>query len=111
MAMQDDLQDELSVVLSLVKDKPRFFEIRQTPEVFINQKSNPREVQNWLKAKEFSPEICTKLKGYSGYALMSLQREQTEKICGLAEGRRLHSQISIQKSVSGVSNVLKDLAF
>lgn len=68
-------------------------------------------MQNWLKAKEFSPEICTKLKGYSGYALMSLQREQTEKICGLAEGRRLHSQISIQKSVSGVSNVLKNLAF
>lgn len=86
----------------MVRDKPRFFEIRQTPEVFINQKSNSREVQKWLKAKEFSAEICAKLKNYSGYALMSLQREQTEKICGPAEGKRLHSQISIQKSVSGV---------
>lgn len=103
----DDFQDELSVVLSLVKDKPRFL-IRQTPEVFISQKSSAQEVQNWLRAKEFSPEICAGLRKYSGYALMSLQRDQIDRICGPEEGKRLHSQISIQKSVSGVR---KEISF
>lgn len=60
-------------------------------------------MQKWLKDKEFSPIVCDKLKGWSGHALMSMTREQTEKICGAQEGRRLYSQISIQKSVSGVS--------
>lgn len=96
------MQDELAAVLSIVRDKPRL-EIRQTPPVYISQKSNALEVQKWLKDKEFSKDVTEKLRGYSGHSLMSMTREQTEKICGLQEGRRLYSQISIQKSVSGVS--------
>lgn len=98
----DKMQDELAVVLSIVRDKPRL-EIRQTPPVYISQKSTALEVQKWLKDKEFSKEVTEKLRGYTGHGLMSMTREQTEKICGLQEGRRLYSQISIQKSVSGVS--------
>lgn len=97
------MQDELNVVLSIYKDKRTDLEIRATPEVYINQKSNPNEVQSWLKAKEFSEGLCNKFKGVSGHQLLTTSRAQCESVCGPTEGRRLFSQLQIQKSVCGVS--------
>ncbi|XP_018332274.1 epidermal growth factor receptor kinase substrate 8 isoform X2 [Agrilus planipennis] len=97
----DKMQDELNIVLTMFREKKRNYEINKTPEVFINQKSNPAEVQEWLKAKEFSPETCQKLKGMSGYKLLGFSKEHLERVCGAKEGKRLYSQINIQKSVCG----------
>jgi epidermal growth factor receptor kinase substrate 8 len=103
----DRMQDELNMVLSMVRDRryKKHIEVRQTPEVFISQKSNPEEVQNWLRIKDFDVPICNRFKGLSGHNLFDFQRGQLEKICGHKEGARLYSQLSIQKSVSGYQTV------
>lgn len=98
----EKMQDELNIVLTMFREKKRNLDIRQTPEVFINQKSNPEEIQEWLEAKDFAPEICQKFKGLSGHQLLSFSRQQLEKVCGASEGKRLYSQLNIQKSVCGV---------
>ncbi|KAF5279816.1 hypothetical protein FQR65_LT15269 [Abscondita terminalis] len=101
----EKMQDELTLVLSMYREKKKNFDIKQTPEVYITQKSNPHEVQEWLKAKDFPPEICSKFKGSSGHQVLGLSREQLEKIGGVEEGKRLYSQVNIQKSISGYQTV------
>ncbi|RZC38901.1 epidermal growth factor receptor kinase substrate 8 [Asbolus verrucosus] len=103
----DRMQDELNLVLSMVREKryKSHIEVRQTPEVYIDQKSTPEEVQNWLKAKDFEPKICAKFKGLAGHNLFDFQKNQLERICGPKEGARLDSQLKIQKSVSGYQTV------
>lgn len=96
-----DLQDELKTVLNTFREKRRNLQIVKTPEVYISQRSNPDEVQNWLAAKCFSEKICKQLHGFSGGELFSLTRSQLEKYCGKDEGHRLYSQLSVQRSISG----------
>jgi epidermal growth factor receptor kinase substrate 8 len=36
------------------RERRRNLEIVKTPEVYISQRSNPDEVQKWLKAKGFN---------------------------------------------------------
>lgn len=105
--MSNDLQEELTSVLTLVRDrnKHRYLDIKQTPETYINQKSNPSEVQDWLKAKGFNENIRNKFKGVNGHHLFEVKKAELEKICGKNEGKRLFSQISIQKSTSGYQTV------
>ncbi|KAJ9583018.1 hypothetical protein L9F63_022634, partial [Diploptera punctata] len=98
---QNFLYAELKTVLTLFREKRHNLEIVKTPEVYISQNSDPDEVQNWLKAKGFSSKICKQLHGMTGNELFSLNRTQLEKYCGQAEGRRLDSQITIQRNVSG----------
>lgn len=104
---EDNLQDELNMVLKVYREKRKDLEIKQTPEIYINQRSTPQEVQHWLKVKEFQPNVCQRLKLYSGNEIMSLSRQQAEVIAGPDEGKRLYSQISLQKNVCGVSIHLK----
>lgn len=47
-----------------------------------------------------------KLKGLSGNELFALKRHTLEEYCGVEEGKRLASQITIQRNVSGVSNYM-----
>jgi epidermal growth factor receptor kinase substrate 8 len=49
-----DLHEELRNVLPLFREKKRNLEIVKTPEVFISQISDAKEVQIWLHAKGFS---------------------------------------------------------
>lgn len=93
---------ELKEVLTLFKEKKRNIEIIKTPDIFITQKSNPDEVQKWLKAKGFSETAQQRLKGLTGNELFALKKETLEDYCGPEEGKRLASQITIQRSVSGV---------
>lgn len=92
-------------------------DIKQTPEVFIDQQSTPDEVMRWLEAKEFDTTIQKKLKEFSGQQILGLTRAQCKLICGTEEGKRLYSQLSVQKNVCGVSTnnnpilVIKDLLF
>jgi len=96
-----DLQDELKSVLDMFREKRRNLDIVKTPEVYISQRSNPDEVQNWLAAKGFSGKTCKKLKGVSGGELFSLGKSKLEQCCGKDEGHRLDSQLHVQRSISG----------
>lgn len=99
----NDMHRELKEVLTLFREKKRNIEIIKTPDIFITQTSNPAEVQKWLKAKCFSENAQQRLEGLTGNELFALKKETLEDYCGPEEGKRLSSQITIQRSVSGVS--------
>lgn len=101
---EEGLQDELTTVLTLFREnKKRHLDIKQTPSVYINQRSSPDEVTNWLEAKEFSDLSCRKLRNFAGHQILALGEDQLRKICGEKEGNRLHAHLLIQKNVCGVS--------
>lgn len=52
-SVQDLIVDELKDVLDLFNTRKRTLDIRKTPEVFITSRSDPEEIRNWLKSKEF----------------------------------------------------------
>lgn len=54
MSSQDQMQEELKYVLTMFTEKRRNLDITKTPDVYIDQRSTPSQVQNWLKAKGFS---------------------------------------------------------
>lgn len=99
----DDMQEELKQVLTLFREKRRTLDIMKTPEIFIQQTSTAIEVKQWLRAKGFSENVVRKLNDLNGNELFLLKRETLEDYCGIEEGRRLASQITIQRNVSGVS--------
>lgn len=98
-------QEELASVLTMVRErgKQKFLDIKQTPETYINQKSSPKEVQDWLDKKGFSETIRKRFKDIGGYEILGMQKAELELCAGKNEGRRLYSQLNIQKSYSGVS--------
>jgi len=69
--------------------------------VFIQQNSSPSEVQKWLKQKGFSEHVQKRLIGLGGSELFRLKKETLEDYCGVEEGRRLASQLNVQRNVSG----------
>lgn len=97
------MQRELREVLTLFKEKKRNIEFVKTPEVYIQQTSTPEEVQNWLQQKGFTENVCKKLYGLSGAQLFALKKDTLEEYCGAEEGKRLSSQLNLQRNVSGVS--------
>lgn len=98
----DDMQEELKQVLTLFREKRRTLDIIKTPEIYIQQSSTAEEVKQWLRAKGFSENVVRKLNDLNGNELFLLTRETLEDYCGVDEGRRLASQITIQRNVSGV---------
>lgn len=107
VSVEDRMQEELLSVLTLVRDRPkeRHLDIKQTPETYINNRSTPAEVREWLNKKGFSPRIQDKFIGVAGHHLFDIQKSELERICGRDEGKRLFSQLSIQKSISGYQTV------
>lgn len=98
----NDMQRELKEVLTLFKEKKRNLDIVKTPDVYITQKSNPTEVQNWLKEKGFSEKTQKRLNGMTASELFKLNRDTLEEYCGVEDGKRLASQITVQRNISGV---------
>lgn len=96
------MQRELKEVLTLFKEKKRNLDIVKTPDVYITQKSNPTEVQNWLKEKGFSEKTQKRLNGMTASELFKLNRDTLEEYCGVEDGKRLASQITVQRNISGV---------
>lgn len=104
----DQVNEELKNVLTMFRErKKRNLEVLKTPEVFIKQTSNPDEVQKWLHEKGFPEAVCKKMNRMTGYDMFALSKDQLEKYCGETEGKRLASQITLQKEVSGVSLLRK----
>ncbi|XP_044742140.1 epidermal growth factor receptor kinase substrate 8-like [Chrysoperla carnea] len=98
---EGEMHDELRTILPLIRQNKRNLDILKTPEVYIRQVSSPSEVQQWLRAKGFTEQTCDKLKGLTGNELLALNRSTLEQYCGQIEGKRLASQIIIQRNVSG----------
>lgn len=94
------MHEELKQAI-LVRENRRLGIVR-TPEIFIQQSSSASDVNDWLKAKGFSETTVKKLNGLTGNELFGLKRNTLEEYCGKDEGTRLHSQITIQRNVSGV---------
>lgn len=100
---RENMNNELNKVLKLYREKNYNWDIQKTPEIFIQPTSSPADVKQWLKGKGFSDYIVTKFGFLNGYELFSLDKETLEEHCGIDEGRRLLSQITLQRNVSGVS--------
>jgi epidermal growth factor receptor kinase substrate 8 len=92
------MQEELKQVLTLFKERRRNLDIMKTPEIYISQESKPSEVAQWLTAKQFSDAIVKKMNGLNGNELFALSKSTLEDYCGVDEGWRLYSQITLQKA-------------
>ncbi|CAG4981067.1 unnamed protein product [Colias eurytheme] len=97
VSTSSDLHEELKAVLPQIQ---RRLEIKKTPDIFIHQKSNPEEVVSWLELKGFSRTAQKQLR-VSGHQLFALSRAQLERVLGPDEGKRLYSQVLVQRNVSG----------
>ncbi|XP_034487277.1 epidermal growth factor receptor kinase substrate 8 [Drosophila innubila] len=95
--MQGDVNDELRVMLQQ-RQKRKDLEILKTPEIYINQNSKPREVEEWLRGKGFSDNIIKRLHTLSGEEIFALSPHTIESYFGQRESRRLISQIVLQKN-------------
>ncbi|XP_030244910.1 epidermal growth factor receptor kinase substrate 8 isoform X2 [Drosophila navojoa] len=95
--MQSDVNDELKVLLQQ-RQQRRDLEILKTPEIFITQRSTPKEVEEWLRGKGFSDNIVKRLHTLSGEEIFALSPHTIESYFGQRESRRLISQIVLQKN-------------
>lgn len=100
---RESMNDELAKVLKAYREKNQNWDVHKTPEIFIQPTSSPSDVKQWLKAKAFSEFVVAKFGYLAGHELFSLDRETLEDLCGIEEGKRLLSQITVQRNVSGVS--------
>ncbi|CAH1644017.1 unnamed protein product [Spodoptera littoralis] len=100
MGQNDGLQEELKLVLPAIQQRKNKLDIKKTPDIFIDQKSNPDEVAEWLEAKGFNAATQRALR-MPGHQLFALTRAQLEKALGADEGKRLYSQILVQRNISG----------
>ncbi|XP_029031991.1 epidermal growth factor receptor kinase substrate 8-like protein 1 isoform X2 [Osmia bicornis bicornis] len=94
------VQEELKQVLMIYREKKRHDKDGLSPKVFLDRFSSPREVQNWLTAKEFSEKTCKQLRDMTGSEVMELTRRQLEQYCGVAEGGKLFDDIELAKNES-----------
>lgn len=99
---QSTINDELKFTL-LQRERRRDLEILKTPQIYINQKSQPKAVEEWLRAKGFPDNIVKKLRGLNGEELFALSPHIIEGYFGQKESRRLISQIVLQKNICEVS--------
>lgn len=96
--------DEFKSVFSTLKLKKRSdLSIKKTPDVFIDLRSTSQDVQNWLLAKGFKEEVRDKLKKYDGSEVFLFEKEHCTKLCGDEDGKRLYSQLLLQKNSCHVS--------
>ncbi|CAH0731740.1 unnamed protein product, partial [Brenthis ino] len=98
MMSTSSLHEELKAVLPQIQQ--RRLDFKKTPDIFIHQKSNPDEVVAWLEAKGFSANAQKQMR-LSGHQLFALSRSQFERVLGSDEGKRLYSQVLVQRNVSG----------
>ncbi|XP_013100000.1 epidermal growth factor receptor kinase substrate 8 [Stomoxys calcitrans] len=98
LMLQYNVNDELKFTL-MQREKRRDLEILKTPQIYINQRSEPKEVGEWLRAKGFSDDIVKKLRGLNGEELFALSPHIIEGYFGQRESRRLISQIVLQKNI------------
>lgn len=99
--LQSTINDELKITL-MQREKRKDLEILKTPQIYIDQNSKPKEIEEWLRAKGFSDVIVKKLRGLSGEELFALSSHVIEGYFGQQDSRRLISQIVLQKNICEV---------
>ncbi|KAL3290353.1 hypothetical protein HHI36_023695 [Cryptolaemus montrouzieri] len=102
---RQSIHEELTNVFSFHGPKKILLDVRKTPNAFIDQNSSPAEVQKWLTAKSFSSDVCRSFQGVNGWSLFAISKVDLQRVCGDDEGKRLFSQLNLQKSVSGFQTI------
>ncbi|XP_014097148.2 epidermal growth factor receptor kinase substrate 8 [Bactrocera oleae] len=98
LLLQGSINEELRTTL-YQRERRKDLEILTTPNIYINQYSSPKEVEEWLRAKSFSNVIVSKLCKLNGEELFALSPHVIEGYFGQKESRRLISQIVLQKNI------------
>ena len=110
------MQDELKNVLDIIRNE-KTLDIKTTPNVKVNQHSSPKEIKNWLVAKDFSKRllkffcesnfsflaskyvftfrVIEQLSGFNGAKLFKMSRDDLIAAFGQQEGKRLDGQITL----------------
>ncbi|XP_039956340.1 epidermal growth factor receptor kinase substrate 8-like protein 1 isoform X2 [Bactrocera tryoni] len=96
--LQGSINEELRNTL-YQRERRKDLEILTTPNIYINQYSSPKEVEEWLRAKGFPNSIVSKLCKLNGEELFALSPHVIEGYFGQKESRRLISQIVLQKNI------------
>lgn len=99
---QDELTNELQLILALRKNRDDI-NIKQLPDVYIDERSSAKDVAEWLRQKEFSESVVKKLDGVNGKDLFGIQLSTLIEYFGPKTGRRLDGMIIIQKKHCKVS--------
>lgn len=97
---QDQIQEDLRQSM-LLREKRKDLEILKTPQIYIEANSTSNGVENWLRGKGFSNEIIKKLHGLNGSELFALPDATIDSYFPNEEGKRLKSQLLLQKKISG----------
>ncbi|XP_055851607.1 epidermal growth factor receptor kinase substrate 8 [Episyrphus balteatus] len=97
---QEEIQEELRQSM-LLREKRRDLEILKTPQIYIEEASTSKEVEEWLRGKGFSNEVIKKLHGLSGKELFALPDATVESYFCKDDSKRLKSQLLLQKKISG----------
>ncbi|KAK9890135.1 hypothetical protein WA026_008942 [Henosepilachna vigintioctopunctata] len=95
------MHNELFHIFKTNTPRKNFIGAKKTKDSYIDQSSTADAVREWLIAKNFSSEICDTFKGVDGFSMFSASKEDLQKVCGEVAGKRLYSQINLQKSISG----------
>uniref|UniRef100_A0A0A1XAD1 Epidermal growth factor receptor kinase substrate 8-like protein 2 n=1 Tax=Zeugodacus cucurbitae TaxID=28588 RepID=A0A0A1XAD1_ZEUCU len=98
LMLQGTINEELRATL-YQRERRKDLEILTTPNIYINQYSSPKEVEEWLRAKGFPNVIVAKLSKLNGEELFALSPHVIEGYFGQKESRRLISQIVLQKNI------------
>ncbi|XP_072277768.1 epidermal growth factor receptor kinase substrate 8-like protein 2 isoform X2 [Pyxicephalus adspersus] len=95
----DEVNDELiKRITTNQSSKPNFIVPKvQQVHVPLTFQSDPEEVKAWLEAKGFSKPTSGQLGILNGAQIFSLNKDELLKVCG-DEGRRVFSQLTVQKS-------------
>ncbi|CAH0562667.1 unnamed protein product [Brassicogethes aeneus] len=100
------MHEQLYSVYSIIgeKEKKPHLDIKQTPDINIDHNSSKDDIQRWFNLKGFENETYEKFQNLSSKQLFSFSKEDLEKLCG-AKGKRLYSQLLLQKNKSGYETI------
>lgn len=108
-AQNDEMQVELRQMLTMFREKQNKLAIVKTPDIYIEQSASADEVEKWLEKKGFSEDVIKKLHNINGNELFALKLNTLKDALGEKDGKRLASQIEIQRNISGVCLKKKNL--
>lgn len=98
----DEMQVELRQMLTMFREKRNNLAIVKTPDIYIEQTATTDEVEKWLEKKGFSDSVIKKMHNINGNELFALKLATLKDVLGEKDGKRLASQIEIQRNISGV---------
>ncbi|XP_076675798.1 epidermal growth factor receptor kinase substrate 8 isoform X2 [Andrena cerasifolii] len=95
---QEQMQEELKYVLTIYREKKQRGKNPGKREAVLDQYSSPSEVHSWLIAKGFSEKACKQLRDMTGADIFDLTKRQLDNYCGVTEGGKLYSQITLART-------------